>query len=103
MSLTQTNLRLRSTGVQNRVRRILREELVCDHELVMQNLRFDFIIESPPSWSTARKEMHLKKVFEQLQLKARGKLNSKGIILKSVSDHKSFILSFSKHVKESSV
>ena len=72
IDLTQTNLRLRSTGVQNRMRRVVRDELICDYEVLMQNIRFDFIIESPPSWSAARKELHLKKVFSQLKHKTRG-------------------------------
>ena len=72
INLNRTNLRLRSHGVQNRVRRVIREEMHCPGVVKIQNLRLDFIIETPPSWDRLRKEVHLSKVSEQLKVKTRG-------------------------------
>ena len=73
VSLDKVNLRLRSSGVQNRMRRVVREQLICPTVLKMQNVRLDFIIETPPGWEDQRRLMHLKKVTEQLKVKSRGR------------------------------
>ena len=81
ISLAETSLRLRSSGFVNRMRRVQRDELTCDEEVLQYNVRFDFIIEAPPGLSTHRRETMQRKIFGQLKTRCKGKSCPKEILL----------------------
>ena len=72
ISLSKYNKMLASSGIQNRVRRVYREEAQCGEELLLAGLRFDFIIEAPRLCSETRLELQQKIISSQLKTKIRG-------------------------------
>ena len=63
---------MQSTGVINRVRRVYREELNCEDEVLLVGLRLDFIIEAPQHLSETRAELQLKIISSQLKTRVKG-------------------------------
>ena len=72
ISLSKYNRMLASSGIQNRVRRVHREEAQCGDEILVVGLRFDFVIEAPRMVTEKRLELQLKIISSQLKTKVRG-------------------------------